>query len=82
MLLDLLPEDLHGTLEELRHGLHHLDESHLVVAAAVLVALLKAAVTVKAGLVVVRLVDEDEACRQKISNSNMSDIHWFGCFCR
>lgn len=62
VLLDLLFEDLHGILEELRHGLDHLDEGHLVVTAAVLVSFLKASVTVEARLIIVGLIDQDEAC--------------------
>lgn len=62
VLLDLLFEDLHRILEELRHRLDHLDQGHLIVAAAVLVSFLKASVTVEARLVIVRLVDKDEAC--------------------
>lgn len=64
VLLDLLFEDLHGILEELRHRLDHLDQGHLIVAAAVLISFLQASVAVKASLVIVRFIDEDKACRK------------------
>lgn len=68
VLLDLLFENLHGILEELRHGLDHLDQGHLIVAAAVLISFLKASVTVKARLIIVGLIDEDEACTNRYMN--------------
>lgn len=77
--LDLLFEDLHGILEKLRHRLDHLDEGHLVVAAAVLITFLQASVAVEASLVIVRLINEDEACTKihmhvnKVLNLIMKD---------
>ena len=40
VLLDLLFEDLHRVLKELCHGLDHLNQGHLIVAAAVLISFL------------------------------------------
>lgn len=57
VLVDLLFKDFHWLAQQLHHGLNHSDQGHLIVATAVLIALLQTPVTVKASLVVVRLIN-------------------------